>query len=201
MKPKYSRACPAMNNFALPLEISSKSIRIWKVSVNADIMWGSPAHSDSHSTVRLRSWAYINSFSSNDLEYDLRKWRQSEVLRWTEHGEHCVNRASISSLRKHSARRTATFGTGSPCAVMAMRRKTVPATSKWFRLRQVTPLCRVPKWGWYKRVYPPRSKLLELPENLKTIRALWNARLTSCCRTGTPAAPAAVSLQTSRLCG
>lgn len=186
-----------MNNFALPLEISSKSIRIWKVSVNAGIMWGYPAHSDSHSTVRLKSWAYIKSFSSNDSEYDLRQWRQSEVL----DKQTAVSTVRTGPLRKHSALCSATFGVGSPCAVMAVKRRQylIPVSGSgcdtlllcvWVQSEIDTKECALQD-----------PSFLSCQENLKTIRALWNARLTSCCRTGTPAAPVAVGLQTSRLCG
>lgn len=190
-----------MNNFALPLEISSKSIRIWKVSVNADIMWGSPAHNDSHSTVRLRSWAYINSFSSNDLEHDLRKWRQSEVLRWTDHGEHCVNRASISSLRStlHVARLHLALAHRVQWWPWGGRQYLLPLSGSG--CDKLLLCVRFQSEVGTKECTLQDPSFLSCQENLKTIRALWNARLTSCCRTGTPAAPAAVGLQTSRLCG
>ncbi|KAI4536611.1 hypothetical protein MG293_012814 [Ovis ammon polii] len=52
-------------------------------------------------------------------EYDLRQWRQSEVL----DKQTAVSTVRTGPLRKHSALCSATFGVGSSCAVMAVKRR------------------------------------------------------------------------------
>lgn len=125
----------------------------------------------------------------------------AEASHQIDHGEHRdTSKIPRRSLTKHSASNVATCGliTATSDTLLRGRRDTIPVGGSDCDHHTFV---HGPKSGWYKRVRPPVSKLLELPENTRTIGALWNAQLASRCRTGITAAPGAVGSQMARLCG
>lgn len=165
VKPKCSRACPAMNNLHFLLEISANRTDR-KSLFHLGIMWGCtcwwfPQHCED------KSWAYIKSYvSSNDSEYDLRQWRRVGLNKQT-----AVALCGQGLLEAcHSALCSATFSVGSPCAVMAVRRQyLIPVSgSGWARYSFV---CGSKEVIW--KSVPSKIQASWAARKIKTIRALW----------------------------